>query len=174
MNVKRWYWGLVLAAVLVGCTGVPEGVNTVDAFNLDRYLGRWYEIARLDHPFERGLERVTAQYSRREDGGLKVINRGYDPDADEWKTAEGKAYPIENTTGRFKVSFFGPFYSAYNIIALDDDYRYAMVSGPDRDYLWILSRTPALSPDVRTRLLDKARSLGYAVDKLIYPRHSGE
>jgi len=166
-----WLCLLLLSA----CTGVPEGVTPVSGFELQRYLGHWYEIARLDHSFERGLQRVSADYSRRDDGGIDVINRGYNPDTGEWEEARGKAYFIDGPdTGSLKVSFFGPFYGGYHVIALDrQDYDYAMVTGPDRDYLWILARSPSLDDDVLAMLKDKARYLGYAVDDLIRVRHDG-
>ena len=136
---------LVAAALSAGCTGIPEGTQAVRDFELAPYLGRWYEIARLDHSFERGLDCVTATYGRREDGGVKVINRGVNLREGEPDVAEGKAYFVEGeNVGRFKVSFFGPFYGGYNILELDADYRHALVAGPSRDYLWILSRTPTM------------------------------
>lgn len=166
--------GLVLLLLpMWGCLGIPEGVRAVTGFTLERYLGKWYEIARLDHSFERGLSRVTAEYSRRPDGGVKVLNRGYDARKGEWKEAEGKAYSLEGPgTGRFKVSFFGPFYASYNIIALDtENYAWAVVCGPKRGYLWILSRTPSLEPAVRDRLVEQARGWGFPVDGLIWVEH---
>ena len=129
---------VLVALVLVGCTGVPRGVQPVKGFKLDRYLGKWYEIARLDHSFERGLTRVTAEYSLRSDGGVKVLNRGYSPAKKAWKEAEGKAYFVTTADqGYLKVSFFGPFYGSYVIFELDHkDYQYAVVSGPNKSYLW--------------------------------------
>ena len=108
--------------LFLGCVGVPDNIEPVKNFDLDRYLGTWYEIARLDHSFERGLTRVTAEYSMRKDGGVTVLNRGFSPEKDAWKEAKGKAYFVkEKNIGYLKVSFFGPFYSAYVILALDDD-----------------------------------------------------
>lgn len=158
--------------VLAGCTGVPEGVETVDGFELDRYLGTWYEIARLDHRFERGLSDVTATYSMRDDGGVRVVNRGRNEEG-EWDEAEGKAYFVDaSDQGRLKVSFFGPFYGGYNVIELDKaGYEYSLVSGPDRSYLWILARTPELDQQTLDRLVSKARKLDYPVDELIYVDH---
>ena len=158
--------------VLAGCTGVPEGVETVDGFELDRYLGTWYEIARLDHRFERGLSDVTATYSMRDDGGVRVVNRGRNEEG-EWDEAEGKAYFVDaSDQGRLKVSFFGPFYGGYNVIELDKaGYQYSLVSGPDRSYLWILARTPELDQQTLDRLVSKARKLDYPVDELIYVDH---
>lgn len=123
---------------------MPENVEPVDEFEVDRYLGRWYEIARLDHSFEKGLSQVTATYSPRKDGGIKVINRGYSAEKQQWKEAEGKAYFVgSNDEAYLKVSFFGPFYGSYVVFELDKkDYQYAFISGPDNDYLWLLARTP--------------------------------
>ena len=158
---------------LGGCTGIPEGVTPVTGFELERYLGTWYEIARLDHRFERGLSNVTATYERRADGGVSVLNRGFDTDAGEWKEANGKAYFIDHPeTGRLKVSFFGPFYGGYNVMALDKaGYRYALVCGPNRSYLWLLARSPELDEAVVDAMIDQARTAGFPVDELIRVSH---
>ena len=158
---------------LAGCTSVPEGVTPVTGFESERYLGTWYEIARFDHSFEDGLSRVTATYSKREDGGIRVLNKGYDAATGEWDEAEGKAYFVsDETTGHLQVSFFGPFYASYVIAELDEDnYQYSLVTGPDRSYLWILARQPTLSQDVLDELLSKAKSLGYATDEFIWVEH---
>jgi apolipoprotein D and lipocalin family protein len=163
----------VLVAFCASCTGIPDGVQAVEDFELQNYLGTWYEIARLDHRFERGLSSVTATYSLRDDGGVKVVNRGYYADAAEWDEVVGKAYFIGDTdVGRLKVSFFGPFYGAYNVVALDrQDYRYSLVVGPNRSYLWILARSPDLDRAIVQRLVDKAEQLGFATDELIFVRH---
>lgn len=154
--------------LMTGCTGIPSGTQAVTDFELDRYLGEWYEIARLDHSFERGLECVTARYSVRDDGGVKVINRGYNPEEQRWEEAEGRAYFIdEDHIGRLKVSFFGPFYGGYNILELDDDYQWALVSGPNRDYLWILSRSPHLDKATEKRLRQRAAEMNFPTEELI-------
>ena len=157
-----------------GCAGAPEGLTTVSEFELDRYLGTWYEVARLDHRFERGMSSVTANYSMRDDGGVSVVNRGFEVSKDEWTSATGKAYFVgDSSVGELKVSFFGPFYGGYNIIDLDkDDYQYSLVAGPDRGYLWILSRSPELDPAVLSALVEKAKSMGFVTDELIYVDHS--
>jgi apolipoprotein D and lipocalin family protein len=164
----------VLMVLASGCTGVPDGVEVVDNFALDRYLGTWYEIARLDHRFERGLTNVTANYSMRDDGGVRVLNRGRNADG-EWEEVEGKAYLADRPdVGRLKVSFFGPFYGGYNIVELDAaEYRYALVVGPNRDYLWILARQPDLDQDTLQRLVSVARGLEFPVEELIYVEHEG-
>lgn len=156
------------------CTGVPEGVTVIDGFDVNRYLGTWYEIARLDHRFERGLEKISATYSLRDDGGIDVVNQGWSPQTSAWEKAEGKAYfvgPIDK--GSLKVSFFGPFYGGYHIIALDkQDYGYSMVTGPDKSYFWILSRTKQLPEATLHTLLEQAKKLGFATDQLIFVKQN--
>ncbi len=177
MSLSSSLRALALAAVflLAGCsTAPPAGVQPVSGFELPRYLGQWFEIARLDHSFERGMRDVSATYSLREDGSVKVINRGYDTQKAAWKEAVGRAlFTGDPGTASLKVSFFGPFYGGYHVIALDrEHYRWAMVAGPDRDYLWILARDTRLSSEVRERLLTQAASLGFATDQLIWVAHS--
>lgn len=158
--------GLVL---LNACTAVPDKVTPVSPFELERYLGTWHEIARLDHSFERGLTQVTAEYSMREDGGVAVLNKGYEAAKERWKTAEGKAYFVgDSNTGRLKVSFFGPFYGGYNIAKLDEDYQIALVVGPDLKYAWLLARKPELSQAECAPYLAEAERIGIALDKLIW------
>jgi len=170
--IKR-FWLLLLLPFGASCTGVPEGVETIEGFELERYLGTWYEIARLDHRFERGLSAVTATYSMRDDGGVKVLNKGYNAEDEEWDEAIGKAYIVDKPdVGQLKVSFFGPFYGGYNIIELDkENYEYSLVAGPDRSYLWILARSPDLDEAVVKRLVDKAKQLGFSTDELIFVSH---
>jgi len=161
---------VVCAALASGCVGAPPGIAPLTGFDPERYLGTWYEIARLDHGFERGLTRVSARYSARADGGLDVLNRGFDPAKGEWREARGRAYFTgSRDTAALKVSFFGPFYGGYNVIELDRaGYGYALVCGPDLSYLWILARTPRLDPAVRDRLVARARELGFDTGKLIF------
>lgn len=160
------------AVFLSACVSVPKGVQPVNGFDLSRYLGVWHEIARLDHSFERGLTKVTAGYSMRDDGGVKVLNKGFDQGKNKWKEAEGRAYFTgEKSVGSLKVSFFRPFYGGYNIIELDkENYRYALVAGPSRSYLWILARDPDLSSETIEKLVSKAKALGFDTDKLIFPK----
>ncbi|MDG1097343.1 MAG: lipocalin family protein [Methylophilaceae bacterium] len=166
---------LLVLLLLNSCMGVPENVEIVDGVKPEQYLGTWYEISRLDHSFERGLDNVTAHYEQNADGSIKVINRGYNREDKKWDEAVGKAYFIEKPNadntylGKLKVSFFGPFYGAYNIIALDKVYyNYVMICGPGKDYLWILSRTPELTYPIKQELVSQANALGFATDKLIY------
>jgi apolipoprotein D and lipocalin family protein len=165
---------LLLALFLTACTGMPAGLQPVTGFQPKRYLGTWYEIARLDHGFERGMSRVTADYRQRDDGGLEVINRGYLADSKAWKEATGKAYFVDGPDkGYLKVSFFGPFYGSYVVFELDrQDYRYALVSGPDRSYLWLLARSPTLDAATRDRLVARAAAAGFDTSKLIFVDHS--
>ncbi len=164
---------LSAATLLAGCTGLPDGVEAVEEVDPERYLGTWYEIARLDHSFERGLSEVTATYTQREDGGIDVLNRGYNAEDGEWNQAEGVAYPLEEGDwSRLKVSFFGPFYGGYNIIALDEDYQWAMVAGPNRGFLWILARSPDVDEGVVISLVSEAESLGFDTDDLIFVEHT--
>lgn len=162
---------LLLTTLLSGCRpGVPDGLAPVQDFDAQRYLGRWHEIARLDHRFERGLVEVTAEYSRREDGGLDVRNRGWNCEDREWKEANGRAYFTGSPeVAALKVSFFRPFYSGYTVVALDPGYRWAMVAGDDRSYLWILAREPTLPQGELERLVGQAQAWGFPTARLIYP-----
>jgi apolipoprotein D and lipocalin family protein len=161
-----------LALLLAGCVGMPDTVRPVGNFQLERYLGTWYEIARLDHSFERGLSQVSAEYSLREDGGVRVLNRGYKAKDGKWKEAEGKAYFVQDSqTGFLKVSFFGPFYGSYVIFELDPDYRYAVVSGPDTSYLWILARDRKLDEGLKRDLIARAAARGFDTSGLILVEH---
>lgn len=161
---------IAILLMLTGCVSMPETVKPVDNFELNRYLGKWYEVARLDHSFERGLSHVSATYSLRDDGGVKVINRGFSAVENAWSEAEGKAYFVESSDiGYLKVSFFGPFYGAYVVFELErDDYQYAFVSGPNLDYLWLLSRTPTVSEEVKAAFVSLAQSHGFDTEALIF------
>lgn len=165
----------LLAALLLlgGCVSLPDKVQPVRNFELERYLGKWYEIARLDHSFERGLTRVSADYSLRPDGSVRVLNRGYSARDQKWQQAEGKArFVLSPDVGYLKVSFFGPFYGSYVVFDLDHEgYRYSLVSGPDKSYLWILARTPTLDAATYDRLVQKAAALGFDTGKLIRVAH---
>ena len=169
--MNRYFFIVLLASLsLFGCTGSPEGVYPVKTFQLPEYLGSWYEIARLDHSFERGMSSVTATYSMRDDGGVKVLNKGFKEDSQEWGEAEGKAYFVDSSdVGHLKVSFFGPFYGSYIIFELDNlDYQYAFVSGMNTDYLWLLARTPAVSDELIEHFVKSASALGFDTEQLIF------
>lgn len=166
---------LSLLSVLffAGCVGIPENVEPVKNFEIEKYLGQWYEIARLDHSFERGLSAVTANYSMRSDGGVRVLNRGYSAEKNTWEEAQGKAYFVDATDlGYLKVSFFGPFYGSYIVFELDHEgYQYSLVSGPDKSFLWLLARTPQIDEGLKTMLIEKASDLGFDTSQLIYVEH---
>lgn len=157
--------------VLTACsTSAPDGIAAVTPFEINRYVGKWYEIARLDHSFERGMTDVSANYRQQDDGSVEVINRGFDTKRNEWRDAIGKAkFTGVSSRASLKVSFFGPFYGGYHVIALDQQgYRWAMVAGPDRDYLWILARDRQLSTEIKEALLKRAKELGFDTQKLIW------
>ena len=166
-----------LALLLSACTGkqYPSTIKPVNDFQIDRYLGTWYEIARLDHSFERGLQQVSATYSMREDGGVQVLNKGYKTEKQKWSESIGKAYFVQNeNTGHLKVSFFGPFYGTYVVFELDADYQYAFIAGNNYDYLWLLSRTPEISDQLRDEFTALVASKGYVVDDLIWVDQSAK
>lgn len=160
----------LLSLLIAGCLGYPRTVVPVKDFQIDKFLGKWYEIARLNHAFERNLQQVTAEYALLDNGGLKVVNRGYSTSENQWKEAVGKAYfVLEPTEGYLKVSFFGPFYGAYVVFELDRvDYQYAFVCGSDESYLWLLSRTPTVSDAMKNRFKTRAGELGFNADALIW------
>lgn len=160
-----------ISLLLISCAGVPDNINPVTNFELERYMGKWYEIVRLDHRFEKELEQVTATYSIQEDGTVKVVNRGFSRENKEWKEATGKAKFAEDpNVGFLKVSFFWPFYGSYVIFDLDKQgYQYSFVTGGE-DYLWLLSRTPEVSEAVQNEFLSKAQALGFKTENLIFVR----
>jgi apolipoprotein D and lipocalin family protein len=173
MTLKLIGSALLLTTTLLGCTGVPNGLKPVSEFDGDRYMGKWYEIARLDHSFERNLSNVSATYAIDSAGVISVINRGYNEKTGEWKQIEGRARFIgDNTVGSLKVSFFGPFYGGYHVIALDkENYGYAMVAGPNLSYLWILSRSTSLDETIFSNLTGKAAEWGFKTTELIAVEH---
>lgn len=159
----------LLSLLVGGCTGLPENIRPITGFDAQRYLGTWHEIARLDHSFERGLERVSATYVLREDGGIKVINRGYQPEKGEWKEAVGRAYAVgDPSLAHLKVSFFRPFYASYVVFDLSADYQTAFVTGYNRNYLWLLSRTPEISQAEKDRFMAAVTKAGFDTSTLIW------
>lgn len=178
MQINRplnWFALLLLALVVSssGCTSVPQGVEPVRGFDIQRYKGDWYEIMRLDHSFERGLTNVTATYTLREDGSVSVLNRGFDRKNCRWKEAEGRATFLgDRGTASLSVTFFWPFAGGYHVFELDQqNYAWAVIAGPSTDYLWILARRPDLPVDIRNRLVDRARQAGFPVNNLILVDH---
>ena len=185
MLIKTFSYLFYIASVIT-LSACSEGMSPeaeqaiVPSFDPTQYVGTWYEIARLDNRFEKGLEQVTAKYSIEVDGTLKVVNRGFNAKKNDWSEAVGKAKFVDpanadgTRTGRLKVSFFGPFYGEYNILELDKPYyNYALVSS-GRDYLWILSRTPQLTYPIKQHLMAKAKALGFATDQLLFIRQANQ
>jgi apolipoprotein D and lipocalin family protein len=165
--------GLLFTVLFTGCTDIPDGLQPVSGFEVNRYLGRWYEIARLDHSFERGLSNVSADYSLKAGGAIRVVNRGFNERTAKWEQVEGTArFIADESTGSLKVSFFGPFYGGYHIIALDRaNYAYAMITGPSRSYLWILARGTDLDKQTLSSLVSKAARWVFDTKGLILVKH---
>lgn len=156
-------------ASISSCRTIPKGVNAVKPFAAKKYLGTWYEIARLDFSFEKNMNQTTASYSMLNPSTIRVLNRGYDTKKEKWKSSTGKAKFVDGkTTGKLKVSFFGPFYAGYNVVMVDPEYKYALVIGKSTKYMWILSRTKDIPDDIRKSYVAKAKSLGVKTDELIW------
>lgn len=175
MKYTRLIQTLILIIMTLGfisCSTIPKGAVAVHPFNKEKYLGKWYEIARLDNKFERGLNNTTAAYSLNDDGSVKVVNRGFNDAKNKWKQAVGKAkFAKDEHTAMLKVSFFGPFYSGYNVIALDTAYKYAMVSGERLKYLWILSRDATIPEHIKNEYLNIAEEIGFDTSSLLWIEH---
>jgi len=164
---------LIILTAFSSCASIPKGATAIKPFDKESYLGKWYEIARLDFRFERNLNNTTAQYSINEDGTIKVDNQGYNTVKEEWSQAIGKAKFVgDEDIAMLKVSFFGPFYSGYNVIALDDEYKYALVAGESLKYLWILSRETTIPDEIKTKYLKLAQEIGYSTSELIWVEHN--
>jgi len=172
-SARRAFGLLAFSLLLSACAlGPPSGVRPVDHFVLERYLGTWYEMARLENRFERGMTDVSASYRRRAEGGVRVLNRGYDPEQGVWRQAEGIAWPIgASDVGALKVSFFGPFYAGYHVLDVDPEYRWAVVVGADRDYAWILAREKTITPELRERLSATLAAAGVDSTALVWVTH---
>jgi apolipoprotein D and lipocalin family protein len=172
LGALRRLLALTLLGLLASCTKIPAGLEPVKGFEIDRFLGHWYEVARLDHSFERNQIQVTADYTAREDGDIAVLNRGFNVKTGQWQEQAGVAKFVgDKDVGSLKVSFWGPFYGGYHILDLDkQDYRYALVTGPSRSFLWILSRDKTLSDAQLNELVAKAAKWGFDPKKLIFVR----
>ncbi len=170
--IAKLVGALIVVFSFSACSSIPEKATPVSNFDVEKYKGLWYEIARIDFKHEKNMDNVTAQYSLNKDGSVKVFNSGYDYKKQEWEKAEGKAkFRGAKDVGALKVSFFGPFYSGYNVIALDDSYKYALVAGKNLDYLWILSRTKDIPETVKNEYLEQAKQIGYDTTRLIWVKH---
>jgi len=164
-----------LAVTGTACTSTKNQESMIDKtvvkeLDLQKYLGTWYELARYNHKFERGLVGVTANYSVREDGKIKVLNSGYKISLDgKFKQATGKAYipDAEVEPAKLKVSFFWNFYGDYFVLDLEENYQWAIIGSSSDNYLWILSRTPQMDPDLYNKLLENIKSRGYDISQLI-------
>lgn len=153
---------------LMSCSAMPEKAQPVSPFDISRYLGTWYEIARFDYRFEKDLDNAMAQYSLNPDGSVKVVNSGYNSEKNKWVSVSGAVkFRSDKNTAALKVSFFGPFYAGYNVVALEN-YQYALVAGKNLDYLWILSREKTIPEDIKRSFISKAQEIGYDTSKLIW------
>lgn len=165
---------MLVGGFLAGCTGQPDGIEPVTGLDVSSYLGTWYEIMRLDHSFERGLTNVTASYTSGEDGKLRVVNRGFNRQEYEWDEAQGTAvFQGSRNVASLSMTFQWPFAGGYHVFELDKQgYDYALVSGPNRDFLWLLARNPDLAEETRNRLVERAGESGFPVAELILVDHS--
>lgn len=165
--------GAGVAFVLYSCgSTIPKKAVAVTNFDKAKYLGKWYEIARLDYKWERNLDNVTAEYSLNDNGTIRVDNKGYDVKKDRWEQSIGKAkFVKKDNVGMLKVSFFGPFYSGYNVVAVDSNYKYALVAGESLKYLWILSREATMPESIKADFLIKAQEIGYNISDLVWVNH---
>lgn len=170
--IKNLLLGIIGVLTFNSCSTIPKGATAIKPFDKEKYLGKWYEIARMNFIFERDLNNTTAEYSVRDDGKIKVDNKGFNTQTKEWKQAIGKAKFVgEQNVAKLKVSFFGPFYSGYNVIALDNEYKYALVAGKNVNYLWILSRETTIPENIKQNYLKIAENLGYKTSELLWIEH---
>lgn len=164
---------MIIMFGLFSCSTIPKGVKAVEPFDKESYLGKWYEIARIDFKFEKDLNNTTAEYSLNTDGTIKVVNKGYNTKKEKWQEAVGKAKFVgDDNVAMLKVSFFGPFYSGYNVIAIDADYKHALIAGDSHKYLWILSREPNIPEEVKQSYLKVAQGYGFNTSDLLWVEHS--
>lgn len=165
----------IIFNTIISCSSIPDQATAVRNFEKEKYLGKWYEIARIDFKHERNLNNVTAEYTLNDDGTIKVNNQGYNIKTNEWEQAIGKAkFAGDEDVAMLKVSFWGPFYSGYNVIGLDEDYNYALVAGKNHDYLWILSRETTIPEDVKENYLQIAQNAGYDTSDLLWVEHNDQ
>jgi apolipoprotein D and lipocalin family protein len=174
--MKTRKFALFIFSIITGffsCSTLPKGAVAIETFDKERYLGKWYEIARLDFKYEKNLNNTTAEYSQNKNGALKVDNKGYNTKDEKWVQSIGKAKFVRNDTiGMLKVSFFGPFYGGYNVIAIDPDYKYALIAGSSLKYLWLLSRDTSMPDEVKNKYLKMAKEIGYTTSDLIWVEHT--
>lgn len=175
MKTKKIFFTINTVFIMftfLSCSTIPKGITAVTPFDKEKYLGKWYEIARIDFKYEKDLNNTTAEYTLNANGSIKVDNKGYNIKTGEWKQAIGKAkFAGDENIGMLKVSFFGPFYSGYNVIALDSGYKYALIAGANFKYLWILSRETTIPNEIKNKYLNIAKDFGYDISKLIWIKH---
>jgi apolipoprotein D and lipocalin family protein len=175
MKKKILIYLLIISVTMLGlisCATIPKNATAVKSFDKEKYLGKWYEVARFDFKFEKNLNNTTAVYSLNEDGSIKVDNKGYNSVKKQWTQSIGKAKFVgQETTAMLKVSFFGPFYGGYNVLAIDMQYKYALIAGGSLKYLWLLSRETTMPEDVKAKYLGIAESVGYDITKLLWIKH---
>jgi len=175
MKLSNTFKILIVSAIVVSlysCRSIPKKAVAVKPFYKDKYLGKWYEIARIDFRFEKNMNNTTANYSLKDDGKIKVVNRGYNYKKKEGKESVGTAKFVDDeNVGMLKVSFFGPFYSGYNVLAIDEGYNYALVAGKNTDYLWILSREKTIPQEIKNQYLEIATNAGYDTNDLLWVEH---
>ena len=167
-NIFKIFIVMFIVVLFSACSSKNPLLQTVEKVDLNKYLGTWYEIARYEHFFEKDCKNVSANYSMMDEETIKVINRCTKITTNEKKEAMGRAYAIDETNSKLKVSFFRPFYGDYWILDLDDDYKYAIIGTPTKEYLWILSREKTISDEVLNKLLEKITNMGFDKSKLIY------
>lgn len=177
MNIKKLF---IAGVVFIAGTVVyikkrrtiPKGVKAVKPFDINKYLGKWYEIARLDFCFEHNIDYATAEYSMDKDGSIKVINKGYNYKKHKEVEAVGRASFLNSPDeGRFKISFKGPFCADYNVIAIDSKYKYALVTGRNHNYLWLLSKDTSIPEKIKESYLELAEDLGYNTSKIKWTKY---
>ncbi len=156
---------LLLLAGCSTCNANPVDNTTVSEFDLDRYMGKWYEVARIDNRYQRNLTAVTAEYSLGKGDRITIVNRGYNPSNGEWREVEARG-ETTSTVGRLKVSFFLFVTSEYNIMDLGENYEWALVGTKSSNFLWIISRTPALPADTLNHIISLAEKRGYNINDI--------
>ena len=176
MKTRKLAFLIVTFIIITGfysCSTLTKGAVAIETFDKESYLGKWYEIARLDFKYERNLNNTTAEYSLNKNGTIKVDNKGYNTKEEKWTQSTGIAKFVGNkNTGMLKVSFFRPFYGGYNVIAIDSEYKYALIAGSSLKYLWFLSRDTSMPDEIKTEYLKTAEEIGYNTADLIWVEHN--
>ena len=151
---------------------VPNHIKVVTPFDIKKFDGTWYEIARFDFKHEKDLSNVTANYTLKENGGVQVLNKGYNYVKNKWEEAKGKAkFTTSNKDGSLQVSFFGPFYAGYHVVMMEPDYETALIFGDTTDNIWILSRTKTISEATKQKYLTHAKKAGYDLNRMVWTKH---